>query len=271
MNLSYRYTIIEKKGHENVFLNKVTNKIGEIKVMNENVSRFNHAFNELQEAVAGKLDKSSETNFGTLLGLANYKKDKVIYTYMDSLQFYREFRNLLTHKTISGEEAIAIPSSLLIKEIETITEKIRYPKKVKDLFLSNVVTFNQEDKLSEVLKIVKEKSYSQFPVFGNDELVGIVSEKGITSFLAHSISDDVITIKDITIKDIIGVHEEKDLYEVITQDKSIFDIESIFNNRIKEGKTAYVLLISKNTSIKSPDDIVGIIAPWDLLKIIKNK
>lgn len=239
--------------------------------MNENVSRFNHAFNELQEAVAEKLDKSAETSFGTLLGLANYQKDKVISTYMDSLQFYREFRNLLTHKTISGEEAIAIPSSLLIKEIETITEKIKHPKNVEDLFLSEVVTFNQNDKLSSVLKIVKEKSYSQFPVFNNNELVGIISEKGITNFLAHSISDDVITIKDITIKDIISVHEEKNLYEVITADRSIFDIESIFNQRIKEGKTAYVLLISKNSHIKSSDDIVGIITPWDLPEILENK
>ena len=239
--------------------------------MNENVSRFNHAFNELQEAVAEKLDKSPTTSFGTLLGLANYQKDKVISTYMDTLQFYREFRNLLTHKTISGKEAIAIPSDLLIKEIEDITEKIKYPKTVKDLFLSTVVTFNQTDLLSSVLKIVKEKSYSQFPVFNHNKLVGVISEKGITNFLAHSISDDVITIKDITIKDIISVHEEENMYEVITADRSIFDIESIFNQRIKEGKTAYVLLISKNSRIQSPADIVGIITPWDLPEIVRNK
>lgn len=239
--------------------------------MNENVSRFNHAFNELQEAVAEKLDKSSETSFGTLLGLANYQKDKVISTYMDSLQFYREFRNLLTHKTISGKEAIAIPSDLLIKEIEDITEKIKHPKKVKDLFLSKVITFQQTDKLSSVLKIVKEKSYSQFPVFNHNELVGVISEKGITNFLAHSISDDGVVIKDTTIKDIISTHEEKNLYEVIPSDKSIFDIEAIFNNRIKEGKTAYVLLISKNNHIQSSDDIVGIITPWDIPEIVKNK
>ncbi|SEK78364.1 CBS domain-containing protein [Carnobacterium iners] len=101
---------------------------------------------------------------------------------MDSLDFFREFRNLLIHKTVSGEEAIATPSSLLIEEIEMITEKIKHPKKVKDLFLSEVVTFDQGDKLSLVLKKVKEKSYSQFPVFNDNKLVGIVSENGITNF-----------------------------------------------------------------------------------------
>ncbi|MCA9766150.1 MAG: CBS domain-containing protein [Carnobacterium sp.] len=239
--------------------------------MNDNISRFYHAFNELQDVVAKKMNKSAETNFGSLLGIARLQKDKVILSYMDSLDFFREFRNLLIHKTISGEEAIATPSSLLIEEIEMITEKIKHPKKVKDLFLSEVVTFDQGDKLSLVLKKVKEKSYSQFPVFNDNKLVGIVSENGITNFLANSISEDFISIKDITIEEVLGAHEEKRLYEVINENKSIFDIESIFNKRIKEGKTAYVLLISKNQHIKSPTDIVGIMTPWDIPEIVKNK
>jgi CBS domain-containing protein len=184
--------------------------------MNENVSRFNHAFNELQEVIAKKINKKIDTNFGTLLSDAQSKIDKVILTYIDNLDFYREFRNLLTHKTISGKEAIAIPSDLLIKEIEDITEKIKHPKKVKDLFLSSVTTFKEKDKLSSVLRVVKEKSYSQFPVFSGNKLIGIITENGITNFLASSLSEDLISIKDITVENIISSYETENLYEVIT-------------------------------------------------------
>lgn len=239
--------------------------------MNGNLSKFNHAFNELQNVIANKINQSTDTNFGSLLKAAQVRNDKVILTYIDKLNFYREFRNLLTHKTFNSEEAIAIPSISLIEDIKEITEKIKHPKKVKDLFLNEVVTFNQEDKLSSVLEVVKARRYSQFPVFNSNQLIGIISENGITNFLANSIDDDLISIKETSIKNILDADEEKDLYEVITENKSIFDIESIFNKRVNEGKTAYLLLISKGNSILSGDDVVGIITPWDIPTIIENK
>lgn len=122
--------------------------------MVNNKFRFDHAFNTLQNVIAAKLGTKSETNFGSLLKVAKDRNDKVILTYMDNLDFYREFRNILTHKTISDYEAIATPSDLLIDEIEKITKKIEHPKKVKDLFSRTVISFDITDSLKSVLNAV---------------------------------------------------------------------------------------------------------------------
>src|SRR5699024_5165046 len=117
-----------------------------------------------------------------------------------------EFRNLLTHNTIRNE-AIAQPSDALIDEIKGVTEKIRYNKKVKDLFLRKVLTIDEDDMLEDVLELVKKESYTQYPVFNGNTLVGIITSVGITNYLARHIDEDIISIKETSIKELLEVEE----------------------------------------------------------------
>lgn len=238
--------------------------------MDNNFQEFLHAFNELHHAVAKKVNKAPDTHFGELLGTASKQKDKVIETYYSQINFYRELRNLLTHNTIN-DEAVAQPSDYLIDEMKKVTEKIKYNKLVKDLFLRKVYTINEQDMLEDVLHFVKNAHYTQFPVFNGNKLVGIITSIGITKYLADHIDEDIISIKETSIREVLEVEEEQDFYEVISQNKSIFDIEELFTQRIKEGRTNYVLLIAKNNQIKSKEDLVGIITPWDIPKVVANK
>lgn len=237
----------------------------------DNVREFIHVFNELQKVVAAKLDEDSDTNFGSLLYAAEEKQDKVVLTYKRKLDIYRQFRNILVHSTLNEEESIANPSPSLIDEMKQVTEKIKHPKMVRDLFLEKVISFNQRDRLKDVLETIKENQISQFPVFHENKLVGLISENGITNFLANSIKDDTISISGTTVEDILKNDAEKDSYEIIPENQSIFDIEAIYSKKIEEGIVAYFLLIAKNEKVTGPDDLSGIITPWDMPEIIENK
>lgn len=239
--------------------------------MGNNYQRFMHAFNELHNVIAKKVNRDPETNFGELMGAAAKKRDKVIEKYVDEIDFYRELRNLLTHNTINGDEAAAEPSESLIKEIEMVTDKIRYSKQAKDLFLKRVRTFDVNDPLGKVLDVINHVRYTQFPVFDGDKLVGILSSIGVTKYLAKAMDKDINAIKKATVRQILEVEDEQDFYEVIPADKSVFDIEEIFSERIREGRTAYILLIAKGDKIKKKSDLIGIITPWDLPKVVANK
>lgn len=239
--------------------------------MGSNYQRFMHAFNELHNVIAKKVHKEPDTNFGELMGTAAKNRDKVIEKYVDEIDFYRELRNLLTHHTINGDEAVAQPSDSLIEEIEMVTEKIKYSKRVKDVFLKRVRTFDVNDPLEKVLDVINHVRYTQFPVFDGDKLVGIVSSIGVTKYLAKAMNQDIRSIKNTTVKHILEVEEEKKLFEVISADTSIFDIEEIFSERIKEGRTTYILLISKGDTIEKKSDLIGIITPWDIPRVVANK
>lgn len=238
--------------------------------MVDNTTRFKAAFNELHNAVAEKVGYSKDTNFGFLLDKADKNNDKVIKSYKEPLEVLRNFRNLLTHNSLNGEN-IATPSEALIDEVEHITQKIAHPGKVIDLFNREVISFDVDDSLKDVLKAVDLNGYSQFPVFNGDKLQGIISENGITNFLAKAVDDDVISISETTVANVIEKDEEKDSFEVIKENKSIYDIENIFSKRIAEGKTAFVLLITSDGHVKRDQGFKGIITPWDLPTVEANK
>ncbi len=239
--------------------------------MGSNYQRFMHAFNELHNVIAKRVNKEPDTNFGELMGAAAKNRDKVIENYVDEIDFYRELRNLLTHHTINGDEAVAQPSDSLIEEIEMVTEKIKYSKRVKDVFLKRVRTFDMNDPLENVLDVINQVRYTQFPVFDGDKLVGIVSSIGVTKYLAKAMNKDIRSIKETTVKHILEVEDDQKLYEVISADTSIFTIEEIFSKRIKEGRTTYILLIAKGNKIEKKSDLIGIITPWDISRVVANK
>ncbi|MFI3621134.1 CBS domain-containing protein [Vagococcus fluvialis] len=235
--------------------------------MNNNVPKFNHAFNELHALIAEKTGENPNTNFGVLLDKAE-KNNKIVKHYKQQLDVFRQFRNILTHKTYSETEAIAIPSDTLINEIQEITSKIKYSKKVKDLFESEVICFDIKDPIIDVLKAIEKNGYSQFPVFEEGKLKGIVSENGITNFLAKSISDDIISISEILVSDVIELDEKISAYKIINANKSIYDIEEMFSSN---GIANNILLITKDGKVNSKEDFTGVITPWDMPKIINNK
>lgn len=191
--------------------------------------------------------------------------------YYSELDFYREFRNFLVHQATIDKPPVAEPNDFLIEEIKEITQSIENPKKVYELFLNEVIHFNMDDSLSEVLNVVNEREYSQFPVFNNDELVGLISENGITRFLAESVDEDIISIVDTKVKDVINQDEAKDSISIVNSNTLIHDVEEIFSKKLHEGNSIFAILVSsRGRKIETSEDIIGIITPWDLPIILDN-
>lgn len=240
------------------------------KMNSTNYEKFLRAFNTLHETLGKKLNQPN-LQFGELLKVAKKNRDKVVMNYSSELDFYREFRNFLVHQATIDKPPVAEPNDFVIEEIKEITQRIENPKKVYELFLSEVIHFNMDDSLSEVLNVVKEKEYSQFPVFNENELIGLISENGITRFLAESVDEDIISIVDTKVKDVINQDEAKNSLSTVNSNTLIHDVEEIFNKKLQEGNSIFAILVSKRgRKIEGPEDIVGIITPWDLPIILKN-
>lgn len=236
-----------------------------------NHEKFLRIFNTLHEVIGDKL-KQPNMQFGELLIAAERNNDKVIMNYKKELDFYRVFRNLLSHQATVNKPPVAEPNDFLINEIYEITKRIENPTKVYELFLSEVIHFNIDESLSEVLKVVSEKEYSQFPVFNDQGLVGLISENGITQFLADSVEDDLISIVETKIKDVINQDEARDSTFVVNSQTLIHDVKDIFDKKLHEGNSIFAILVSnRGHKIKSPEDISGIITPWDLPIILDNR
>lgn len=236
----------------------------------DNYQRFLQAFNELERVIQHRLKVDAKYNLGSLLRIAQQAHDQLITSHYKELDFLRNFRNILVHEGIQAEGEIATPSDFLIEKIEFITMKIREAKKVKDLFRSPVISFKLEDTLHDVLQAVNQYGYTKFPVFAQDHLVGVVTDNGITKFMADQLQEDLISIKSVHLQSILELDKRKDSFMVVNEDTSIYDIDDIFTQKIKEGKSSFILLMARDHQVDHPDDITGIITPWDLPTIIEN-
>lgn len=73
-----------------------------------NHEKFLRLFNTLHEVLGEKLNKPN-MQFGELLITAERNNDKVIMNYKKELDFYRIFRNLLSHQATVNKPPVAEP------------------------------------------------------------------------------------------------------------------------------------------------------------------
>lgn len=238
-------------------------------MIKDNVSEFLGAFNELQEALAKRLNYKGDKDFATYLYWGKENNDVIIMKYFKELDAIREFRNLLTHESNTEIYPIAYPNEKLIDRMKYLVDKIGNQKVVGELFLKEVTCLKSTDSLKEVLKTINNLGYSQYPVFDDKGLLGILSENGITNYLAYLAQDEEINLRGSIIADILKVDAAKNLYKIIDEYTSIFYVEELFKEEILKGNSAFVVLISNRREPKSPEDIIGIVTPWDVPKILE--
>ena len=237
----------------------------------ENVQNFLNLFNELHQVIAARLRDDSEKNFGNLLKKAH--RDRVITHYERQLNFYKDVRNLLTHDRLPSQKNILLPSDELLQDLISVKNTIEHPKKIGELFRTDVQAFNTNDTLGKILPNIRKNKISQFPLFAGKRLVGIITENGITNYLARHSEQDLSAIKEIPAVDIIASDERRKNYAVVAENKSIYEIEELFYHQIASGHGSFILLIAKNgkKNKPTPKDLIGVITPWDMPKLLRNK
>lgn len=236
----------------------------------DNVSEFLGAYNDLQNALKKRLNYKGDRDFSTYLYWAKDNNDSVIMNYYDELNSIREFRNILTHESTSEIFPLANPNEKLIERMKFLIEKIGNHKTVGELFKSEVKTLNANDSLKKTLEHINTHGYSQYPVFDKNKLIGIITENGITNFLAKKSKNDFIDLKGATVLDVLKIDKDKNLYEIVDENTSVFEVEEIFENQIRNGNSAYVVLISNEKEPIEIKDILGIITPWDVPKMLEH-
>lgn len=122
------------------------------------------------------------------------------------------------------------------------------------------------DSLTDALKIINDKKIPQFPLFSNGKLQGNISDNGITNWLTTKIEVDPIILRHAKMSNVIDEASDDSFknYKVIKPDVLLFDVLKIFSNKLKYGSNSFILLISDLNVIKLPEDILGIITPWDI-------
>lgn len=192
------------------------------------------------------------------------KQNPLIRQKAERLKSFGRLRNAIQHGSGLNGEAIAEPHDKIVEEIIDIEEKLRSPKRMNHLF-REVYSLTGTDSMSKMLQLVHEFQYSQFPVFNSEgEFISLVTESGITNWLASNVKDDLISFEETRVSDLLSVDELAETYRFISRRTTVYEAKDYFLQAANEGRKLEALLITE--SGKSNQSLLGIVTHWDLAK-----
>lgn len=224
-----------------------------------NSDRFLTAFNRIEQAMKEITGTTDRESFFKLVDLSK-RKNAIIRKYEGDLREYTTLRNAIVHQYTSTEYAIAEPHDEVIQVLETIEEALAKPKTVGKLFARNVIILQAKDTLKSALLVVRDKQFTQIPVYDGKTFVGLLTAVGIMFWLANRIEEDEISW-EMTIESTLQHEKKKENHLFVSPDMSIFEAQELFKDSILKGKRLEALLINDETGL------IGIVTPLDLIEI----
>ena len=157
----------------------------------------------------------------------------------------------VSQSLIAKLEAGTIDSSYTkVKTIFDVLERLEFKNKVQaeKLLHSDVVSVQKSEPISNVVKIMKERGYSQIPVFDGKQSVGSISEKTIMRQILDG--KDLEQLSKLPTQDIM-----EEAFPQINEDAPLSLITSLLQNY------SAVLVARKGA-------VIGIITKADLLRML---
>ena len=140
------------------------------------------------------------------------------------------------------------PSYSTVSRIEEVLEKKEHKKEkgCKEIMTKNLIKMSPQEKVSETIKLIKEKGISQIPIFKKEEVVGTITENELYDLLAKGLSKEELLNKRIE--------------EVMRGPLPIIDEETPVSVVIPILKYNKAILLRKNqkiTGILTKSDLLG--------------
>lgn len=232
--------------------------------MSEGSDRFLTAFNRIEKWLREQIEKPNGIGFSELVRRLSKKSALQVRVFEDDLLEMAQLRNAIIHDKIAPDFIIAEPNEWAIKRIELIEKELTTPEKVLPRFQKKVTGFEKNTSLSDILRIVAVKGYSQFPIYDRGNFCGLITANGLGFWLAQESQKSTFEIKQKSAADILRLDRKSDNYRFIHAETPVFEVVELFK---KSGRLEAVLITKDGNPNGS---LEGIIRPRDIFTIEQN-
>ncbi len=225
-----------------------------------NAERFLNAYSSIEKEMKMILDLKDHRPFSELVN-KSARVNPLIERYRFDLKEYSELRNAIVHDRAGGE-IIAEPSTAVVKEIERIAAMLLEPPRVAPLFLKEVLFLEPDQPVARAIRDLSKMTYTQAPVLESGKITGLLTLKMIVQWMGISLADGTFDIEKTTIRELMELVGENDGYEIVSANKSLFEIPDLFYRWQDKGKKLEAVIITR--SGKNDEPVEGIITNRDL-------
>lgn len=189
--------------------------------------------------------------------LVNTTKDATIRVQRQNLEVLMLVRNALLHNGVDNYVEV---TQEVIDLADEVYQALPLHKRAKDYMTKNPICFDMDDSIAEPLQVISKSKLIRFPIFDNGRIVGILSDNGISHWLAENIENDIVSIKSTTIRD-VALHDEY-FYDIhyVSDESSYSYVYSVFE------KTLGLRMVLVTDNGKPNERVLGVITRGDILK-----
>ena len=231
-----------------------------------NSEKFLETYNNLDQYLKKEIRADDYVSYANKV---RGSKNIVVTKLKDELLSFGSLRNAIVHNPKIDNKAIAEPHDSTVLRFNEIYKMITNPKKVIPTFQFDVVGAHKNDYINDILKKMKRKSFSQFPVFdSNQTIIELINNNTISRWLASEIDENgTIIIDGVTVEKLIPEIELKGNYKFISRNTSIYEAYDLFLKHINEKESNLdVLFITHNG--RETEKLLGLITISDLAPLI---
>lgn len=226
---------------------------------------FIASYHRIEDYLSREMGDGQHFSFSNMVNRLA-KHNPIINRYKEDLHQMSQLRNAIIHERREPDFIIAEPHDTIVELILEVERELLHPRKVIPLFRKLVTTFDAEDMLIKVLAEIRDKNYSQFPVYNADgSWRGILTKKGVTSWLAETVDGPHLSLEGVQVKDVLHHDSHLHRYCFIAKETSVIEAHQHFIS-MKNGVRLDALLITETGEDSEP--LLGIIRPQDILYVI---
>jgi predicted transcriptional regulator len=230
-----------------------------------NSERFLVAFNSIEKQLRTIINTDHYISFSKAVDIAS-KTNAEVRSFREDLKEFAELRNAIVHERTEPNFIIAEPHDTVVQKMEFIEKEISKPQKAIPLFQREVTVFQATDTLTDVLKSISDHRFSQFPVYNDNEFLGLITESGITGWLTQVIDKDVISFSETKLSEVLAYEEVGSNYQFISRETNSYEIKEIFQQQIETKKPKLDAILITHSG-KENESLLGIVTAWDIINI----
>ncbi len=225
------------------------------------IEQFEADYNAVDRFLRGALDADDHIGFAKLV--RRYANQHVGWAEAEFLLTIAKVRNLIVHERTDLHRHVVIPTHAVAEGLKHCKERLMNPARAVPIFQRTVEIISIHDTLSRVLKIIEERDYSQFPVYEDKRFRGLLTENGVTRWLARHVSHSVssVTLGDISVSEVLQNEEERKNHQFVRHDMRVDDVTALF---AKQTLLEAVLVTASGDETES---LLGIATRWDILHL----
>ena len=234
-----------------------------------NAKRFLDAYNNIDYFLKSKYNLSRAMGFSELIRksvVVNY----VVRKYEDDLVDYGRLRNAIVHNN-NEDIVIAEPHDVVVEKIEHIERLLTTPPKAVDTVARRDVLVTEGEKsMRDVITLMASSSYSNIPVYKNNQLIGIANGQKIIDSMGQFLlagGKAQVFLDNVQIEDMLSSIENSHYYVVKKADCTVEEAVGEFDSNHK----LLAILFTKHGNISEmPVGIMTAANMVDAQKILED-